>query len=244
MKKAVVAALATCALAGSATAATEGAVDWVYGDGELPEKWSITNESYASCDAGTMQSPIDLDFANAKGDIDIAGSYGETTGTLKVAPAKVQVDVAPGMGMISGQRLFSLLQFHLHTPSEHRMNGQRYPLTAHLVHATATGELAVLGMMFEAGEANPALQSILDGIESGSGQIDLDVHDLVPESMQVYRYMGSLTTPPCTEGVNWHVAKEVIEASAEQIAAFEQLLGQSARSMQPLNNRLIVAPGE
>ncbi|MCA0977621.1 carbonic anhydrase family protein [Qipengyuania flava] len=225
-------------------AAPEGAVDWVYGDGELPEKWSITNQDYATCDAGMMQSPIDLDSANAQGDIALAASYGEAAGELKLAPGKVQVVVDPGMGMISGQRLFSLLQFHLHTPSEHRMNGQRYPLTAHLVHATATGELAVLGTMFRQGAENAAIAKIIEAAQDGAKQVTLDVQDLVPEDMRVYRYMGSLTTPPCTEGVNWHVADTVLEASPAQIAALEQMLGQSARSMQPLNRRLVVAPAE
>ena len=232
------------ALSAAAHAAPEGGVDWVYGDGELPEKWSIDNESYATCDAGAMQSPIDLDYANARGEIDVAGAYGMTTGTVKTGPGKVQLDMPPGMGMISGDRLFNLLQFHLHTPSEHRMNGRRYPLTAHLVHATAAGEFAVLGLMFEEGETNPALSELLRAIESGNTQVSLDMGDLVPEELDVYRYMGSLTTPPCTEGVNWHVVSEVVEADSDQIAAFENLLGQSARSMQPLNGRLVVAPGE
>jgi len=217
-------------------------VDWVYGDGDLPEKWSITNEAYGACDAGNMQSPIDLDLANTRGEIEFASSYEETTGELKTGPSKVQVDVAPGMGMISGQHLFSLVQFHFHTPSEHRLHGQRYPLTVHLVHGTATGDFAVLGVMFEEGDENPALARILSGIDGGSKNVAVDVRELVPENIDVYRYMGSLTTPPCTEGVNWHVADQVLEASPAQLAAFERILGQSARSMQPLNNRLVLAP--
>ena len=242
MKLAAVAASIAFAVSGAAIAAPEGAVDWVYGDGELPEKWSITNEAYGACDAGSMQSPIDLDLANTRGEIDFSSSYQETIGKLKTGPSKVQVDVEPGMGMISGQHLFSLVQFHFHTPSEHRLHGQRYPLTMHLVHGTAAGDFAVLGVMFEEGDENPALAEILAGIDAGSKTVAVDVNDLVPENIDVYRYMGSLTTPPCTEGVNWHVADQVLEASPAQLAAFEKILGQSARSMQPLNNRLVLAP--
>ena len=243
MKFAAAVASIVFAVSGAAAiAAPEGAVDWVYGDGDLPEKWSITNEAYGACDAGNMQSPIDLDLANTRGEIEFASSYEETTGELKTGPSKVQVDVAPGMGMISGQHLFSLVQFHFHTPSEHRLHGRRYPLTVHLVHGTATGDFAVLGVMFEEGDENPALAKILAGIDGGSKNVAVDVRELVPENIDVYRYMGSLTTPPCTEGVNWHVADQVLEASPAQLAAFERILGQSARSMQPLNNRLVLAP--
>ena len=116
MKFAAAVASIVFAVSGAAAiAAPEGAVDWVYGDGDLPEKWSITNEAYGACDAGNMQSPIDLDLANTRGEIEFASSYEETTGELKTGPSKVQVDVAPGMGMISGQHLFSLVQFHFHT---------------------------------------------------------------------------------------------------------------------------------
>lgn len=225
-----------------ALAATDGVPDWVYGDGELPEKWSITNESYATCDAGMMQSPINLDQANASADVDFAAAYGMAKGKLKLGPAKVQVDIDPGMGMISGDSLFSLLQFHFHTPAEHVMDGERYPLVVHLVHATSDGRFGVLGVMFEEGEANPALSSILKAAKAGKASMDMDVSAMIPESFSVYRYMGSLTTPPCTEGVNWHVADEVLTASKAQIAAMQEYLGTSNRSLQPVNNRLIVAP--
>lgn len=226
----------------AAGAAEPNAPDWVYGAGELPEKWSLVNESYAACDAGAMQSPVDLGQPNAGGEIDLSASYGETTGTLVTGPAKVQVDVEPGMGMISGDRLFSLLQMHFHTPAEHLLHGERYPLVVHLVHATPGGALGVLGVMFEEGESNPALAAIARSMESGTEAVDFDVAELVPGGLDIYRYMGSLTTPPCTEGVNWHVADEVLTASPGEIAAMRAALGTSNRSLQPLNSRLVVAP--
>ena len=227
----------------AAIAAPNGAPDWVYGDGELPEKWSITNEAYASCDAGLMQSPIDLGNANASGEVEFAASYGEARGTVKTGPGKIQVDVDPGMGMISGDTLFSLVQFHFHTPAEHMMDGKRHPLVVHFVHGSRTGQFAVLGVMFEEGEANPALDAIIAGVDSDS-PVSVDVSQMIPEDYDIYRYMGSLTTPPCTEGVNWHIADETVEASAEQIASLRTRLGNSNRSLQPINNRLIVAPGD
>ncbi|MBZ6379304.1 carbonic anhydrase family protein [Pacificimonas aurantium] len=233
---------AAAGLCATAALADTSVRDWVYGDGDVPEKWSIANEDYAACDAGAMQSPIDLNMANAYGDIDVAASYGTAPGDLKLGPGKVQVDVEPGMGMISGGDLFNLLQMHFHTPAEHALDGTRYPLVLHLVHATSEGRLGVLGVMFKEGEANPALDAIVQTIDADEDDLELDVGALVPEELAVYRYMGSLTTPPCTEGVNWHVAEEVLTASAAQIEAMEARLGTSNRSLQPLNGRLVVAP--
>lgn len=238
-------AIGASALLASQTAAADGsATDWVYGDGELPEKWSNTNESYATCDGGAMQSPIDLSDFNGRGDLQIGASYGEGSGTLVTGPAKVQVDFEPGMGMISGKRLYSLVQVHFHTPAEHILHGERYPLVAHLVHGTRDGQFAVLGVMFEQGEENEALGAIVDTLASGESELSLDVSDMVPGNLDIWRYMGSLTTPPCTEGVNWHVADEVLTASASQIAAMRERLGNSARSLQPRNHRLVVAPSQ
>ena len=219
------------------------AQDWKYTDGQSPELWADTSSAYAACDVGKMQSPIDLGQANAMGTVSLAADYGMTQGTLRLGTHKVQVDAAPGQGMISGDRLFNLIQVHFHTPSEHAINGERYPLTAHFVHATRDGTLGVLGVMFEEGDANSGLQSIIDRMSGGDGtSISIDMGTMVPDELDVWRYMGSLTTPPCSENVNWHVVEQTVEASPAQIAAMEAALDTSARSLQPLNNRLLVAP--
>lgn len=221
------------------------AQDWTYTDGESPEKWSEASEAFATCDIGKMQSPVDLGASTAIGSVILAGDYGPTEGTLQIARHMVQIDTGAGQGMISGNRLFNLIQVHFHTPSEHAISGERYPLTAHFVHATRDGALGVLGVMFVEGDANEGLQTIIDAMPNGDGSaISIDMGSMVPQELDVYRYMGSLTTPPCSENVNWHVVKDTIEASAEQIAAFEKALGMSARSLQPLNNRLLVAPAD
>ncbi|RDC59820.1 Carbonate dehydratase [Alteripontixanthobacter maritimus] len=241
------ASLTALSAAGIATgaAAADGQLDWKYTDGMTAERWSNANSDYAACDAGAMQSPIELDQASAIGDVKLSAAYGNAAGKLAIGTHKVQVDTPTGQGMISGDRLFNLLQVHFHTPSEHAVSGKRYPLTAHLVHATSDGTLGVLGIMFEAGAANPALQNIVDAMPRGNGgDVTVDMSDMVPADLSVHRYMGSLTTPPCSENVNWHVAETVMTASPAQIAAFEGALGMTARSLQPLNNRLLVAPSK
>ena len=235
----------TAAAGISLAAVAASAQDWAYTDGETPEKWSDAGPEFEGCDVGKMQSPIDLGSPTAYGNIRLAADYGPTDGTLRLGKHKIQVDAGPGQGMVSGDRLFSLIQVHFHTPSEHAINGERYPLTAHFVHATRDGTLGVLGVMFEEGDANEGLQTIIDAMPNGDGSaISIDMGAMVPDELEVYRYMGSLTTPPCSENVNWHVVEDSIEASAEQIAAFETALEMSARSLQPLNNRLLVAPSD
>lgn len=229
----------------SLTTTPASAQVWAYTDAERPENWSQVGSDFGVCDAGMMQSPVDLAQANAVGEMQLAADYGMTNGTLRLGKYKVQVDAPLGQGMISGDRLFNLIQVHFHTPSEHAIDGMRYPLTAHFVHATRDGTLGVLGVMFEEGDRNAGLQTIIDAMPAGdAANISIDLSELVPDELEVWRYMGSLTTPPCSENVNWHVVEDTVEASAEQIAAFEAALGMTARSIQPLNNRLLVAPEE
>jgi carbonic anhydrase len=236
--------LTSLAILGLATAPLAAAEkDWNFGDGTSPERWASVNAAYALCDVGLNQSPIDLGTPNARGDVQLDTNFGDADGTIALGEEKVQVDFAAGLGMNSGGKEFNLIQVHFHTPAEHAVDGERYPLVAHFVHATEAGELGVLGVMFEEGAANPALTTIVDGVGKGKGTaVSFDVNDMVPEELDVYRYMGSLTTPPCSEGVNWHVAETPMTASAEQIAAMEANLGPSARSLQPLGSRLLVAP--
>lgn len=232
----IIAALATSTIAAER--------DWKYGDGQTPERWSLQNPNYALCDAGLMQSPIELEQPTALGSIAVTTSYAPTKAKLKIAEQKLQLDFPEGMSMASGNKQFNLLQVHFHTPSEHTLNGDHLPLVAHFVHATEDGELGVLGILFEEGESNSGLERIVAALDQGNGAIvELDTTKLIPKDLSVFRYMGSLTTPPCSEGVNWHVAAQVMEASPKQITMMRDKLGASARTIQPLGNRLLVAPG-
>lgn len=212
------------------------------------EKWGQLDEKYALCESGDMQSPIDLASANAFGNIALSVNYQAGPLTVSNKGLTVQADFAPGSTMTSGGMTFNLIQIHFHTPSEHAISGKRYPLTGHFVHATEDGKLGVLGVMFEEGAANAELAKILAvAPEEKSDPVtvtgqSIDPNGLLPADRSVYRYMGSLTTPPCSEGVNWHVLKAPITASEDQIEAFEELMGDSARPVRALNNRLVVAP--
>ncbi|WP_417610000.1 carbonic anhydrase [Parasphingorhabdus sp.] len=219
-----------------------------YGTGDGPEKWGQLDGKYALCESGDMQSPIDLAGANATGKIALSVNYQAGPLTVSNKGLTVQADFAPGSSMTSGGMTFNLIQIHFHTPSEHAISGKRYPLTGHFVHATEDGKLGVLGVMFEEGAANPELAKILAAAPEEKSDpatvagVSIDPNGMLPADRSIYRYMGSLTTPPCSEGVNWHVLKAPISASEDQIEAFEELMGDSARPVRALNNRLVVAP--
>ncbi|RIV79979.1 carbonic anhydrase [Pelagerythrobacter aerophilus] len=240
-------ALATALTLGISTAALAQEKDWNFGDGVTDERWSLQNIDYALCDVGLNQSPIDLGTPNARGNVELSTMFGTVSGEMALGEEKVQVDFvdADGKGMKSGGTMFNLVQVHFHTPSEHAIDGKRFPLVAHFVHATDDGRLGVLGVMFEEGRTNPGLSNILEAHASGDGTpVTFDIDTMVPDDLDVYRYMGSLTTPPCSEGVNWHVADTQVEASAQQIAALRGALGPTARSLQPQGSRLVVAPSD
>ncbi len=245
MNTKLLACAAAIAVAAVPAATLAQGKDWNFGDGTSPERWSTINTDYAKCDMGHMQSPIDLTDPDARGTVMLDTDFGTANGTLAIGEEKVQIDFSAGQGhgMNSGGQAFNLIQVHFHTPSEHAVNGTRYPLVAHFVHATDAGKLGVLGVMFAEGAANPGLAALLDAHSRGNGTaLSVDIEDMIPDTVEVYRYMGSLTTPPCSEGVNWHVADRPVTASADQIAKLSAALGPSARSIQPRNGRLLVAP--
>ena len=143
--------------------------------------------------------------------------------------------------------VFSLRQFHFHTPSEHTINGEHSALEMHLVHQTSDGALGVIGVMIRGGPRNEAFVPIWGALQGTVGEEqyveDTQVHAdyLLPDDRAYYRYDGSLTTPPCTEGVTWFVLQSPIEISGAQIRTFENITRNNIRPVQPLNGRVVIA---
>jgi len=238
----VMASAASMALA----AGTGHAPHWSYEGEGAPDHWMTLSSDFTTCGAGKMQSPIDLQAVNARGTAVAATQYHASPLTILNNGHTVQANFAKGSKLVSGGHEFGLVQVHFHTPSEHAISGKHYPLVAHFVHADSAGKLAVLGILFEEGQSNAELAKVIaaapkqkQGATEVAG-VKLDPNGMLPGSLNVYRYMGSLTTPPCSEGVNWHVADQPVTASKEQIAALQAIMGSNARPVQPINNRLIV----
>lgn len=215
---------------------------WSYSGPNGPDYWGRIDAAYAACSTGQQESPIDLTGA-------IAADLGELDLQWRALPARVfdtghaiQVEATPGSNLTMGGRGYQLLQFHVHQPSEHLLNGHRYPLEIHFVHTAPDGTLAVVGVFAESGAANPVLQAVLESNPAAPGAVrpTLDLTALLPQSRAFFRYEGSLTTPPCSETVDWVVLAEPITASASQIEAFALIHPGNTRPLQPLNRRFLL----
>jgi carbonic anhydrase len=227
-------------------------VTWGYeGDGG-PAHWADLNEDYAACGAGTSQSPIDLESLDttARYGANVQFHYGDSDLTILNNGHTVEVEYETGSWIVAAGRTYNLLQFHFHSPSEHTFGrGAHFDMEMHLVHRSASGSLAVVAVMIREGEANDALASVwehlpLEVSEEEFRDVEISVDDVLPQDRRAFHYLGSLTTPPCTEGVHWFVLREPIEMSAEQIAQFREALAgsccsQNNRPTQELNDRRI-----
>lgn len=193
---------------------------------------------------GREQSPVDLAGAQAAELPGVETDYEPSRATVVNNGHSVEVELEDGGSVRIGDTAYELVQFHFHAPSEHTIDGRSFPLEAHLVHKSADGRLAVIGLTVEEGAANAALDDALLYPPSHEGDEReladaLDATDLLPADLRAYRYPGSLTTPPCSEGVSWLVVAEPVQLSRRQIAAFTTLYPANARPVQPLHGRTI-----
>lgn len=224
------------------------AASWSYEGDTGPEQWAQLDATYATCDAGQEQSPIDVDAAPAseaeQGADPVTYDYTPSSFTLEKEPYTIKASAKDAGGITLGDEQYDLLQFHIHTPSEHTLDGARTELGVHLVHQNADGELAVVQLFFEPGEGDGALSEAFGDLPSTEDETttldDFDVSTLLPDTRTTFRYDGSLTTPPCTENVRWIVMQEAMEGSSELITTVQDLIGDSARPLQPLNGREVV----
>jgi carbonic anhydrase len=207
-------------------------------------------------ETGTAQSPIDLrrsevTFVHKLSRIHFSyPRHADVTVSNTGSPdeeATVRASVAPGAAFITvGGTRYDLQQFHWHTPSEHEVNGHRSPMEMHLVHAAADGSLLVIGVLIKRGRANRTLEPIFDDLPEHAGDTrdvaGVRIDKLLPRHRSSYRYVGSLTTPPFTEGVRWIVLAHPITLSKHQIGAFRELFEEgNSRDVQPLNGRKVLS---
>jgi len=221
---------------------------WGYSGEAGPAHWGSLKKEYSACGAGIQQSPINMQAQRA-----LASKIGEIKFSYKPTPVKVlnnghtiQVNYTPGNTMTVGDKTYELLQFHFHSPSEHMINDKHSKMEVHLVHKGADGKLAVVGVMMNTGKALNALVPVWSRLPHELNKIALNpgtvnAADLLPANTQnYYHYMGSLTTPPCTESVSWYVMKDAVEVAAKQAAQFANLIGENARPVQNENRRFVL----
>ncbi len=221
------------------------ATDWAYSGEKGPENWANLHEDFGACN-GRNQSPIDLSGFIESDLPPIAFDYRPGGHETLNNGHTVQVNYSEGSHIIVDGVRFDLKQFHFHAPSENLIDGRSFPLEAHLVHADQSGNLAVVAVMFVEGEANTTLATAWSRMPEHAG----DTHELtppiaaegiLPSNRDYYRFNGSLTTPPCSEGVRWLVMKSSISTSRDQIEVFSHAIHHpNNRPVQRVNARPIL----
>jgi len=239
------ATLSVMALAGVFAVHAEGH-HWSYGKHGGPAEWGELDKAFASCQLGKVQSPIDIRDAKAADLPPITFDY-------KPAPLKlidnghtIQVNYAPGSTIDVGGTRYELVQFHFHKPSEEKIDGKAHAMVAHLVHKGSDGALAVVAVLLDKGQDNPTLRAIWANLPKQKDKeiaapATIDAAALLPADKGYYTFAGSLTTPPCSEGVRWFVLKTPMTLAASELTAFAKLYPMNARPTQPLNGRAVEA---
>lgn len=224
---------------------THKSAHWGYTGSEGPEHWGTLDDSFIACATGKNQSPIDLtgfieaELEPLKVDCQTGGFEILNNGHT------VQVNFEPGSTLTIDGMTFALKQFHFHTPSENMIDAKSFPMEAHLVHADSAGNLAVVAVMYESGTANPTIASLWKHLPKAGHTVALkekvSATGIMPKNLDYYRFNGSLTTPPCTEGVRWLVLKTPSTVSKDQVDAFAKLMGHpNNRPVQPTNARPVL----
>ncbi len=221
-----------------------GEAHWSYAGEGGPENWHKLNPRYAGCATGERQSPIDIQNG-IKVDLEPI-KFDYRPSTFRVVDNGHTVEAVTGSGSITVTgKTYDLVQMHFHRPAEEKIDGKAFDMVAHLVHKSDDGRLAVVAVLMEKGAENPLVQTLWNYLPLEKNlpvtppAASIDLGAFLPVSRSYYTYMGSLTTPPCTEGVLWLVMKQPVPVSAEQIAIFSRLYPNNARPTQPSANRLI-----
>jgi carbonic anhydrase len=238
------AAAAAAAAAAAVAAAPKRGTVWSY-EGELgPANWSKINDGWAKCGTGNRQSPIDLRDGIKVNLEQITFDYHPSSFNEVNNGHTIQVTVGGGNFITVGNQTYELEQFHFHRPSEERINGKGTEMVMHLVHKSAEGKIAIVAVLLERGQPHNLMQTIWDNLpleknEVVAPSIVINPLDALPSMREYFTYMGSLTEPPCTEGVLWMVFKQPKQASPAQMALFSRLYPLNARPVQSTAGRLI-----
>ncbi|MBC7452974.1 MAG: carbonic anhydrase family protein [Massilia sp.] len=217
---------------------------WSYEGETGPANWGRINPAWAKCGAGTRQSPIDL-RDGMKVDLEqIAFDYHPSAFTVTDTGHTIEVATGLGNYITVQNRTYELVQFHFHRPSEERINGKGTEMVVHLEHKDAEGRLAIIAVLLERGTANPLIQTVWNNLpleknDTVTPSVVVDVSEILPKRREYFTFMGSMTTPPCSEGVLWLVMKQAMPASAAQMALFSRLYPLNARPSQAHGGRVI-----
>ncbi len=216
---------------------------WSYMGIEGPGHWAMLTPAYRACEAGHRQSPINIDMTQpVQHHARIEFRYA-TSRVFEVNNGHtIQVSHTSGCAIGLGDEAYLLRQFHFHVPSEHHIHGTAFPMEMHLVHQDAEGRVVVVAVLMKTGSKTPVLNALWEWLPEQIGKtvsvpLDLNISRLLPTDPQYFSYSGSLTTPPCTEGVRWIILQEPVEIAEEDVRRFVDIIGYNARPVQPREGR-------
>ncbi|SFV75947.1 Carbonic anhydrase [hydrothermal vent metagenome] len=224
-------------------------IHWGYTGAEGPEFWGDLDPKYSMCKKGHSQSPINIvkkDILKTDGLEPIKFNYHTSANEIINNGHTIQVNIKPGSSITIDNKSFELKQFHFHSPSENTIDGKFFPLEAHFVHIAKDGSIAVVAVLFENGKENPYIKKIWEKMpkEEAKEKFELSaqtINKLLPKDKKYYRFSGSLTTPPCSEGVRWFVLRKHPEVSMKEVMEFTHTLNYpNNRPTQPLNARKVL----
>jgi carbonic anhydrase len=232
----------------TAAGVTQGqhtAHSWDYQGPHGPAHWGDLDPGFATCKTGLRQSPIDIRNPQKAELPPIYFDYRPSPLDIVDNGHTIMINYAPGSFMSVGGKKYALKQFHFHRPSEERINGRAFEMTAHLVHADTDGNLAVVAVLLAKGDENPLLRELWRNLpgedkEKRFENIQIDASGILPSDRSYYTFSGSLTTPPCSEDVTWFVLKQAVSISEAEINSFSQLYRDNARPTQPLHGRTVL----
>jgi carbonic anhydrase len=239
--------LVLCPLCASTGFAAEE-THWTYEGTTGPDKWGDLDAASNVCSVGSQQSPIDI-IGSIKAQLPpLRIAWGKTADAIVNNGHTIQLNTAKGNTLTFGGGPYRLLQFHFHRPSEHLIRGKSFPMEAHFVHAHASGALAVVGALMVAGKPNPVFSKIIETMPKREGETvkadpAINPNGLLPARLAYCRYPGSLTTPPCSETVEWLLLTDPVQVADADIAGFAKLYGMNARPAQKANRRAVLRSG-
>ncbi|PEA31741.1 carbonic anhydrase [Bacillus toyonensis] len=228
---------------------TKENTQWSYKGTTGPEHWGELKSEYKMCLNGQEQSPIDIKTEQIKSTVDnnpLQINYQPISFSIKNNGHSIEGKANSSDDYLTlGGNRYTLKQFHFHTPSEHQFEGKHADMELHLVHQNDQGQLAVVGIMIKEGQKNEGFAAMWQNLPHRKNikadvQHTIDIKQILPSDHSSFRYMGSLTTPPCTENVQWIVMKQTIEMSKKQIKVFHKLFPTNNRPVQPINGRAVL----
>lgn len=219
---------------------------WTYEGEEGPQHWGELDPSFAVCGTGTKQSPIDISAPSEQDLANIVFHYASSTVNILNNGHTAQVNYDAGSYIELDSVRYDVIQFHYHAPSEHVIDGKAFPAEIHIVHKNVEGQLAVVGILLAEGAENSAFAPFINNLPAEKSDVQdagvtIDANEFLPTVQTTFRYSGSLTTPPCSEGVNWLVMTNPVELSSEQLSKLEKLFEHANnRPVQPINDRSLL----